>query len=338
LPRPSRLRSHLRYARFLLREFRWPIGLFLGLLFGGGLLFHLGHETHPSYVRACYEVYTMLFFQPTSMTSDRWFLQLFDFTVPVVGVLVIADGMVRLGILLFQKKSRLKEWWVMQASAYSKHIVVAGVGKVGYRIVRELAAMGEPVIGIDREADKYLVKELQDSGVPIIAGEARLRTTLIEANVAAASAIICAINDDVANLDIGLTARELNPHIRVVLRIFDDTLAQRFASTLKLPAISTSQTAAHVFIAAATGRSVYTSFRLADQEIHLADLELGPSSRLRGRTVAELEAAHGVRVVCCKAKGRVDLQPAAGAPLEVADTIVVAASKDRLRALEEMNR
>jgi voltage-gated potassium channel len=56
----------------------------------------------------------------------------------------------------------------------------------------------------------------------------------------------------VANLDIGLTARELNPGIRMVLRTFDDTLAERFASTLKQPAISTSHTAVHVFVAAAT--------------------------------------------------------------------------------------
>jgi voltage-gated potassium channel len=338
LPRPSRFRANVRYARFLLREFRWPLALFFTLLFGGGLLFHLGHETRPSYVRACYEVYTMLFFQPTSLVSERWYLQVFDFVVPVVGVLVIADSMVRLGILVFQKKSRLKEWWVMQASAYSNHIVVAGVGKVGYRIVRELARSGEPVVGIDREADKYLVKELQDEGIPIIAGEARLRTTLVEANVAQAAAIICAINDDVANLDIGLTAREMNPNIRVVLRIFDDTLAQRFASTLKLPAISTSQTAAHVFVAAAMGRSVYTSFRIAEQELHIADLLLAPKSRLVGRTVAEVEAAHGVRVVCCKTNAGVTLQPSQTAPLAPADTLVVVASQDKLRALEALNR
>jgi Trk K+ transport system NAD-binding subunit len=226
----------------------------------------------------------------------------------------------------------------MQASAYSQHIVVAGIGKVGYRIVGELARLGESVVGIDREADKYLIKELQDRGVPIIMGEARLRRTLVEANVERASAIICAINDDVANLDIGLTARELNPDIRVVLRIFDDTLAERFASALKLPAISTSQTAAHVFIAAATGRNVYTSFRLADQEIHMADIELGPRSRLAGRTVAELEAEHGVRVVCCKTQGRVALQPAPGATLAIADTLVVVAPQEKLRALEALNR
>jgi Trk K+ transport system NAD-binding subunit len=338
LPRPTRLAANLRYAGFLLREFRGPLMLFLGLLFGGALLFHLGHEAHPSFARACYEVYTMLLIQPTSMASEHWYLQIFAYVVPIVGVLVIADSMVRLGILVFQKKSRLKEWWVMQASAYSQHIVVVGVGKVGYRIIGELTRLGEPVVGIDRESDKYLVKELQDQGVPIITGEARLRTTLIEANVARATAIICAINDDVANLDIGLTARELNPDIRVVLRIFDDTLAQRFASTLKLPAISTSQTAAHVFVAAATGRSVYTSFRLAGEEIHMADLEVGPRSTLAGITLAALETAHGVRVVCCKTQGQVAMHPAPGAALAPGDTVVVVASEAKLRALEALNR
>jgi Trk K+ transport system NAD-binding subunit len=194
------------------------------------------------------------------------------------------------------------------------------------------------VVGIDRDGDKYLVKELQDQGVPVIAGEARLRTTLGEANVGAARAIICAINDDVANLDIGLTARELNPPIRVVLRIFDDTLAERFASALKLPAISTSATAAHVFVAAATGRSVYTSFRVGEQEVHLADIDLAAASRLCGLTVAELEAVHGVRVVCHRTGSQVALHPNPAAALVASDTLVVMASQERLRALEALNR
>lgn len=338
MPRSSSLGLYTRYARFLLHEFRWPLGFFIALVFGGGLIVHLAHESHPSYIRACYEIFVMLAFEPAAEMSSKWYLQIFDFLVPVLGVLLIADGMVRLGILIVHKKARLKEWWIMQASAYRQHIVVVGVGKVGYRIVKELQRTGVPVIGIDRDADKYLIQELQDEGVPVIAGEARLRKTLVEANVAEAQAIICAINDDVANLDIGFTARELNPQIRVVLRIFDDTLAQRFVRELGLPAISTSQTAAHVFVAAATGKSVHHAFRVGDEELHMTEVIVRAGSRLIGATVSALEDGHRVRVVCHRTNGKLALKPDPATALAADDTLILLGADADLLKVETASR
>lgn len=336
--RPDTLRAYWSYARYLLREFRWPLGLFLAMIFGGGLLMHLLHEDRPSYGEACYTVFRMLFFEPAEKFPRSWLLEIFCYVAPVLGVFVIADGLVRFGILLFQKKTRLKEWWLMQISTYRNHIVVAGVGRVGYRIINELRQLGELVVGIEREPDKLLARELQDSGVPIICGEARLKTTLREANIQTASAIICATNDDLANLDIALTARELNPALRVVLRIFDDTLAQKFSSEFRMPAFSTSQAASHVFVAAATGRTVYFTFRLDRDQIHLADLTVTPDSKLIGRSLGQIEAEHSVRVVCYRSGATTDLHPKPDVSVKPNDTIVVLAPPEKIRKLEELNR
>lgn len=336
--RPNAIRVYGSYGRYLLKEFRWPLGLFLGMIFGGGLLMHLIHEDRPTYGEACYTVFRMLFFEPAEKFPQSWLLEVFYYAAPVLGIFVIADGLVRFGILLFQKKTRLKEWWLMEVSTYRNHIIVAGVGKVGYRIINELRQLGELVVGIEKEPDKLLTRELQDSGVPIIFGDARLKATLTEANVQTASAIICATNDDLANLDIALTAREINPAARVVLRIFDDTLAQKFASEFKMPAISTSQAASRVFVAAATGRSVYFTFQLDRDEVHMADLSLTPGSKLIGKSLQEIESGNSVRVVCYHSGSTTDLHPKPDIRLKANDTIVVLASHEEIRKLEELNR
>lgn len=323
------------YGKFLLREFKWPLGAFFGMLLGGGLMLHLFHDEPFTFGQACYLVFSMIFLQPGEKFPRQLYLQILYYAAPILGVFVIADSLVRFGILLFQRKARLKEWWVMEASTYKDHIVVAGVGRVGYRIISELRRTGESVVGIERDPDAYLTGGLQDSGVPILTGEARLKSTLNEANVKAAAAIVCATNDDLANLDIALTAREINPGIRVVLRIFDDTLAEKFASVFKMPAISTSQTAAHVFVAAATGRSVYYSFQLDRSRVQVADLRVG---RIAGRSIADVEAATRVRVVCHLSGGETNLHPRADAALRADDTIVVLAEADRLGELEKLNR
>ncbi len=323
------------YAKFLLREFKWPLGIFFALVFGGGLLITLFHEKSFTYGEACYTVFSMLFLEPGDQFPQRWFLQVLYYIAPVLGVFVIADSLVRFGILIFQRKSRLKEWWTMQASTYSKHIIVAGVGRVGYRIIHELHRGGNLVVGLERDPDKYLTKELQDLGVPILTGDARLKSVLHEANVKEAKAVIAATNDDLANLDIALTAREIKPDIHVVLRIFDDTLANKFASAFKMPTISTSQTAAHVFVAAATGRNVYASFQIDKTDVHMADVVVG---KLAGRTIGDLESAHQVRIVCHSTRGSLSLHPKNDAALQSDDTIVVMAAEERLRKLEELNR
>src|SRR5207253_9082552 len=119
-------------------------------------------------------------------------------------------------------------------------------------------------------------------GIPIIQGNARNAKILEQAGVRVARAVILATSDDLTNLDAGLTARDLNPQARIVLRLFDESLAIKVAGAFTLPAISTAQVAAPAFIAAATGRKVYHEFRLADQPLHLSDMTIFPAGELVG--------------------------------------------------------
>lgn len=43
-----------------------------------------------------------------------------------------------------------------------------------------------------------------------------------------ARAIIIATNDDMANLEVALDARRMNPKIRVIMRLFDQRMADKF--------------------------------------------------------------------------------------------------------------
>ena len=69
--------------------------------------------------------------------------------------------------------------------------------------------------------------------------------------------MIVTTSDDLTNLDAAITARDLNATARIVIRLFDETLATKVAGAFAMPTISTSQVAAPAFIAAATGRKVY---------------------------------------------------------------------------------
>ena len=339
---PIQLELYARFARYLLWEFRWAIGVFSALVFCGGLVlrffYHRDNPAPLTYPRACFEVFLLIFLQVDSDDFPReWYLQPLFFLLPIVGLGAVADSVVRLAYLVFAQKSKLPEWQRMVALLHRNHIVVVGAGRVGLRIIKGLLDLREPVVAIERKEDSMLLDEVRDLGVPVIIGEARQQKTLEQAGVREARAIIAATDDDLANLDAALTARDLNPGIRVVMRLFDDTLAEKVAGAFHLLAISASQVAAPAFIAAATGRKVYHEFQLDNQHVHLTDLTVRPGSALVGRTVGDIQADKTVNIVMHRGPEGVNINPGHDVVLGPNDAVLVIAPKDRLVDLEAAN-
>ncbi len=336
---PNRVRIYIRYVRYLLWEFRLPMTIFLSLVFFGGLaLHHFYRNEHVSYGRAFHAVFMMIFLESGLDFPDEWYLQPFFFLLPILGLGAVADSVVRFAYLMFTQKQKLPEWQRMVASLYRNHVVVVGVGKVGYQVIKGLLALHESVVAIDQAGESLLIDDIRDLGVPVIQGNGRYEKTLVQAGVAEARAVILATSDDLANLDGGLTARDINPHARIVLRLFDETLARKVEGAFAMPGISTAQVAAPAFIAAATGRKVYQEFELSGQTVHLTDMVIAPSGGLVGKSVGDLQADKQINIVMYQSERGVDLNPDPRVVLGPDDTLLVIAPMGRLLTLEAENR
>jgi len=131
----------------------------------------------------------------------------------------------------------------------SGHVVVVGIGSVGLRVVEELLRRGESVVVIDNNDSGRYLPQIYDKRLPTILGDARLERTLRDAGVMQARALLSVTNDDLTNLEVGLSARLINPQLRVVLRIYDPVLAQSLDERLEIPfAFSMSSVAAEVLV------------------------------------------------------------------------------------------
>jgi Trk K+ transport system NAD-binding subunit len=339
VPIPARLRIYLRFVEYLLWEFRWPLGVFTTLVFGGGTVLWRFYGSQPlTFARACHAVFLMIFLESSLDFPAEWYLQPLFFALPLIGLGAIADSVIRLAFLMFSRKQNQPEWNRMLASLCRNHVVVAGIGRVGYQVVRELLELRETIVAVEMASGALLLGELFDRGIPVIQGNARLTSTLEQAGVASAKAVIVTTSDDLTNLDIALTARDLNPGARIVIRLFDETLAAKVVEAFAMPVISTSQVAAPAFIAAATGRRVYQGFQLSGQYVHLSDLTICPGSRLVGRTVGEIQADKRLNIVMHQGKDGVNVNPDAAVPLLAGDAILVIAPMEPLLALEALNQ
>ncbi|HMV71163.1 MAG TPA: NAD-binding protein [Pseudomonadales bacterium] len=89
--------------------------------------------------------------------------------------------------------------------------IVCGFGIFGQAVVRNLEATGASVTVVDPNADP-------DNGINSIRGRGADAATLEAAGVRDARGIVAGSDDDVSNLAIAITARELNPELFVVTR------------------------------------------------------------------------------------------------------------------------
>lgn len=344
--RPLRryLQASLRDVWVLVREFRTSLWLFAAVVLLGGLALRVGYLSpdtgqHLSYPEAIYATFTLIFLETYLRFPHVWYLQILFFLIPIAGLSVIANGVVRFGVMLFNKQARREEWQVAIASTYRDHVVVCGLGRDGYRVVEQLLKFGHEVIGIERNEQGQFLDSIRSLKVPVIISDARRPSALSKAGVERAAAIVICTEDDLANLAIALEARELNPDIRVVMRMFDAELAQKVNKAFGIQAVfSTSALAAPALAAAATQTNVLLSFYVDDTLLNVSEVLIQPCSSLLGYEIAALEKKFDTSVILYKGQQTVDFHPDPQIRLQAGDKIVVFASLDTLNRLHKCNR
>ncbi len=259
-----------------------------------------------SLVQAIYAVGMMLQFQYDLPAPPR--LDPYLVLVPAIGLplmLIFGLNLFQVLRIFFVREERGQLWQSALVATLPAPIVVCGVGRVGYRVARQLHAfhlryphLQPPVVGIDL-APSPLIERLVSAGVPVLYGDIRSEEVLRQAGVPRAPTVIVCTNQDVVNIDATLRIRELNPHARVVLRLFDDTLAPVAESAFGVArVISRSARAAEGFVASVLGHSLLEEFALAGETWQVQRLSMAAGMSWVGLTPAEVEAqAPGVRVL-----------------------------------------
>lgn len=152
------------------------------------------------------------------------------------------------------------------------HVVVCGLGNIGFRVTEELLRLGQPVVVIERDAAGKFVSTARRLGAAVIHGDATLSPVQKQANANSARALVAVTSDPLANLEIALLAREISPQQRIVVRMSDPALADalRDAANVKL-AFSTTALAAPAFVAALFGDRVLNLVLIAGRMLAVVD-------------------------------------------------------------------
>jgi len=236
-PSPRRRRRSwqigFRYARVLGREFRFTlIALALVVVAGGAAYSFSPPEAFasppPTFAGWQFAAAWMNLLAQPMVAPQAWYLGLIEGIFPLIGFGLVGEGIVRLGMLAFSRRLGEKEWMMVMASTFRDHIILCGLGHLGFRILGQLLARDDQVVALERDPSCPFLGEAKQRGVPVLVRDMRDDQALRDAGIAEARAIIIASNDDLANVEVALDARRMNERIKVLLRLFDQRIADKF--------------------------------------------------------------------------------------------------------------
>lgn len=221
-------------------------------------------------------------------------------------------------------EERLEDRMGRRARRQRDHVVVAGLGRTGFRVVRLLRDLEVPVVALEQNEQSPFRAAVAPT-TPVLTGNARLAENLERAGIAQARTIVACTDDDLTNLAACLEARRVRPDIRTVARVGDDELADRLGPAFGLDLVaSTTRVAASAFVAAATEATGRRAIRAPGLDL--------VGGRLRVETAIEAAQVEAWRGAGLRVLGRLDLEgrfspplQAIGRDLQPGDLLLVAA-------------
>lgn len=221
------------------------------------------------------------------------------------------------------------------------HYIVCGFGRVGEKIVEELAKEGAEFVVI--EIDPEIVSDSRAKGLMCLTGDATNEEVLLEAGLMNAKGLIAALGRDSDNVLTVITARTLNSNLFIVSRANTDTAVAKLIRVGANRAVSPYQISAFRMATFALRPGVAdfvdSMMDMGKSEIQIADMTVGSSSPLVGQALDQYLANRksGVSVlVVNRSDGQAVINPPSDTQVGAGDRLILMGTANNLSAIEKL--
>jgi voltage-gated potassium channel len=275
--------------------------------------------------------------RPLSDTG-RWFT--IGLIITSIGIAGYAVSTVAAFILEGEFYRLIQERRMDQRLAKLKHhVIVCGGGRTGKYIAEEFYRTQTPFVLV--EIDPAALENAQPIGdFPYLQGDATDDDILKLAGIARARGLIAALGEDKDNVFIVLSARSLNPDLRVIARVNDDTNASKLikagADEIISPNAIGGLRMASVMIRPTVVSFLDEMLRVPDQTLRIDEVHIDSVPHLVGQTIgdANLGRRTGMLVVAIKSQSTgYRFNPGANTVLRSGDVLIVIGTPDQVAAL-----
>jgi Trk K+ transport system NAD-binding subunit len=168
----------------------------------------------------------------------------------------------------------------------------------------------EIVVICDENTSPRFEREVAALGIRMIYGDARIEDVLRDAGIEQAYSVAAVTSDNLSNLRIGLTARQIRGDVHIVLRVFSDVLADQLEEMFGIhTTFSSSALAAPTLAAAAVVKDTGYAIDLGERLMATAGLVVQPGDEFAGQSIAILREYLGIVVVAVRRDGHLYVMP-----------------------------
>lgn len=233
-----------------------------------------------------------------------------------------------------QRARLLKEVRMMHG-----HFIVCGLGRIGFNVVRELSATGHSFVAIEPSQaaiDSYLLQDRRGDGRVLLA-DASDDDALLDAGLKNAAGVFAVTGDDSKNMLISLSAKQLNPDVRVVARAHDVRNVEKCRRAGADEIVSPDFTGA-LRMASAMLRPQAAGFidELLSHPDAMRVVDVAVPVQRASQPLGDLELrGSGYLVLGLRHMGKLELNPGPEMLLKEASVLIVLASATGKRDLEQ---
>ncbi len=268
--------------------------------------------------------------------------RIFNLALIVSGVSLVFLGIGSLtqALLEFELASFFgKRKMEREISRLSDHYIICGAGRVGRSAARELARRPAPFLIIEQSE----TKAARFSGEWLIMiGDATQEQTLRDAHIERARGLVAATTTDATNLYIVLTARGLNPRLKIIARASEEDAEKHLltagADSVVSPYLFAGQRIAQSFLRPHVVSFLDTATTHLGMDLEIGEISVPKHSSFAGKTIesSRIRQDRGVIILAIKREQGMRFNPSPEDRIEPGDYLIAMGEPGQLRQLEQM--
>lgn len=227
----------------------------------------------------------------------------------------------------------------------NNHYIVCGYGAIGKEVVEEFNNAGIYHVLIDKNMPEDII---QNPGYSIpITGDANDEEVLKEAKIENAVSLIATLNDDVGNLFLVMTARQLNPSIKIITEATEQMSVKKLKRVGADIVITPYKIVGKRIVQSLLKPSLthfldIVSDKEPEKTLRIEEYKISAKSPLKGKSLKETNIGSqtgAIILAIADAKGKVrsnsnERENIASIALEEGDSLIAIGNDEQLKKLE----
>jgi trk system potassium uptake protein TrkA len=201
------------------------------------------------------------------------------------------------------------------------YVIIAGGGKVGWNLARELIAKDHEVTLVEGDRGRYLTVE-QELEHAIQYGDATELWVLERAGIQRADLVIAVTGDDEDNLLICQLAKDKYLCDRIIARVNNPRNRQYFELLGIQPVVSATDLILRLIEHEVPSYGLVHLLDLRDEDLEIIEIEVSPGAPAAGKQVQEVDLPDGVLIISVLRNGR-GFVPKADTIIEADDEVLL---------------